>query len=210
MDALKAEAQKITVEIEEFTSRSAKEMAGLVKEISSIEDANDKMVKRARCIDAEAETLAKEKEEIKLALIENDKRLERLSHKKKEMEEMMDSEMRKLMERDAEVREILGRLSSSGPLKQEKTPVDAKIVEFLKQAVEKKEEDLTCPICLETAKPPIFMCPNSHIICDACAPKVQTCPQCREKLPSPLKRLFSFLLFLFYSLSFLFAKAPLC
>ena len=36
MDALKAEAQKITVEIEEFTSRSAKEMAGLVKEISAL------------------------------------------------------------------------------------------------------------------------------------------------------------------------------
>ena len=188
MDALKAEAQKITVEIEEFTSRSAKEMAGLVKEISSIEDANDKMVKRARCIDAEAETLAKEKEEIKLALIENDKRLERLSHKKKEMEEMMDSEMRKLMERDAEVREILSRLSSGGPLKQENTPGDAKIVEFLKQAVEKKEQDLTCPICLETAKPPIFMCPDSHIICSICAPKVRTCPECRVKLPTPLKR----------------------
>jgi len=188
MDALKAEAQKIMVEIEEFTSRSAKEMAGLVKEISSIEDVNDKMVKRARCIDAEAETLAKEKEEIKLALIENDKRLERLSHKKKEMEEMMDSEMRKLMERDAEVREILSRLSSSGPLKQENTPGDVKMVEFLKQAVEKKEEDLNCPICLETAKPPIFMCPDSHIICSICAPKVRTCPECRVRLPNPLKR----------------------
>jgi len=188
MDALKAEAQKIMVEIEEFTSRSAKEMAGLVKEISSIEDANDKMVKRARCIDAEAETLAKEKEEIKLALIENDKRLERLSHKKKEMEEMMDSEMRKLMERDAEVREILGRLSSGGPLKQENTPVDVRMVEFLKKAVQKKEEDLICPICLETAKPPIFMCQDSHIICSICAPKVRTCPECRVELPTPLKR----------------------
>ena len=147
MDALKAEAQKIMVEIEEFTSKTAKEMAGLVQEISSIEDANDKMVKRVRCIDAEAETLAKEKEEIKLALTENDKRLERLSHKKKEMEEMMDSEKRKLMERLMdEVREISSRLSSSGPQKQENTPVDAKMVEFLKQAVEKKEEDLTCPI----------------------------------------------------------------
>ena len=188
MDALKAEAQKIMVEIEEFTSKTAKEMAGLVQEISSIEDANDKMVKRVNCIDAEAETLAKEKEEIKLALIENDKRLETLSNKKKELEEMIDSEMRRLMERDAEVREILSRLSSSGPLKQENTPVDVKMAEFLKQAVKKKEEDLTCPICLETAKPPIFMCPDSHIICSACAPKVRKCPECRVRLPNPLKR----------------------
>merc|ERR1719447_1596926 len=100
----------------------------------------------------------------------------------------MESEMRKLMERDAEVREILSRLSSGRPLKQENTPVDVKMVKFLKQAVEKKEEDLTCPICLETAKPPIFMCPDSHIICSICAPKVRTCPECRVRLPNPLKR----------------------
>ena len=84
------------------------------------------------------------------------------------------------------------------------------MVRFLKEAIEKKEEDLKCPICLETAQPPIFMCPDSHIICSECAPKVQTCPQCRVRLPTPLKRLFSFLLFLFYSLSFLFTQAPLC
>merc|ERR1719462_1073108 len=101
---------------------------------------------------------------------------------------MIDSEMRRLMERDAEVREILSRLSSSGPLKQENTPFDVKMAEFLKQAVKKKEEDLTCSICLETAKPPIFMCPDSHIICSACAPKVRKCPECRVRLPNPLKR----------------------
>ena len=61
-------------------------------------------------------------------------------------------------------------------------------MELLKEAIEKKEEDLKCPICLETAKPPIFMCPDSHIICSECAPKVQTCPECRVRLPNPPKR----------------------
>ena len=46
MDALKAEAQKIAKEIEEFTSRTAKEVAALVIIISSTEDDNDKMAKR--------------------------------------------------------------------------------------------------------------------------------------------------------------------
>ena len=62
------------------------------------------------------------------------------------------------------------------------------MVRFLKEAIEKKEEDLKCPICLETAQPPIFMCPDSHIICSECAPKVQTCPECRVRLPNPPKR----------------------
>ena len=64
----------------------------------------------------------------------------------------------------------------------------AEMVKFLKETIEKKEEDLTCPICLETAMPPIFMCPDSHIICNLCAPKVHKCPECRVGLPTFLKR----------------------
>merc|ERR1719320_1180330 len=52
----------------------------------------------------------------------------------------------------------------------------------------KEQQDLKCPICLERAQPPIFMCPASHIICSACGPKVQKCPECREELPTPLWR----------------------
>ena len=58
--------------------------------------------------------MAKEKEELKLALIENEERLKRFSQKKREMEEMIDHEMRKLMDRDAEVKEILRMMSNSG------------------------------------------------------------------------------------------------
>ena len=189
MDALKAEAQKIAKEIEEFSSRTAKEVAALVTTISSLEDDNDKMAKRVTWIDAEAEALAKEKEELKLALIENEERLKRFSQKKREMEEMIDHEMRKLMDRDAEVKEILRRMSNSGQPEQETTQGENKMVEFLRGVIEKKEEDLTCPVCLEIAKPPIFTYPESHLICTACGPnKVQMCPQCRVRLPTPLKR----------------------
>ena len=142
MDALRAEAQKIAKEIEEFTSRTAKEVAALVITISNLEDDNDKMVKRVTCIDIEAGALAKEKEEIKLALIENEERLKRFSQKKREMEEMIDHEMRKLMDRDAEVKEILSRMSNSGKFKRETTQGENNMVEFLKRAIEKKEEDL--------------------------------------------------------------------
>ena len=193
MDALRAEAQKIAKEIEEFTSRTAKEVAALVTTISTLEDDNDKMLKRVTSIDAEAEALAKEKEEIKLALIENEERLKRFSQKKRGMEEMIDREMRKLMVRDAEVKGILGRMSNSGKPKQETTQGENQMIEFLRGAIEKKEEDLTCPVCLEIANPPIFTCPDSHIICTACVPKVQMCPQCRVNLPTPPKRQCSFI-----------------
>ena len=41
MEALKAEALKIQAEIEEFSSRTAKEVAVLLTEISSAEDGSD-------------------------------------------------------------------------------------------------------------------------------------------------------------------------
>ena len=167
MEALKAEEQKITIDIEEFINRRAKEGADL---------------------DAEAEALAKEKEEIKVALMENEQRLELFSLKKKLMEEDMDMEMRQLIERKAEVTMILSRLSNT-----------SKMVEFLKTSIKKKEEDLECPICLEPAKPPIFIwCQASHIICSACVPNLEECPQCRMGLTITMKRFFSEIYFFFH------------
>ena len=181
MDVLKEEEQKITLDIDEFINRRAKEGADLAKALSDIEDAKDEMHLRVRCIDAETENLAKEKEEIKVALMENEQRLELFSLKKKLMEEDMDMEMRQLIERKAEVTMILSRLSST-----------SKMVEFLKTSIKKKEEDLECPICLEPAKPPIFIwCQASHIICSACVPNLEECPQCRMGLTITMKRFFS-------------------
>jgi len=46
-------------------------------------------------------------------------------------------------------------------------------------------ESLTCPICMELMKPPvqIWMCPASHIVCEACKHQLvgQACPSCRTK-----------------------------
>ena len=190
MDALKAEAKKIEAEIEEFSRRTAKEVASLVTAISDIEDESDKMMKRERLVDAEIETLVKDKKAIKEVLNKNDKRLKELSVKKNQMDQKIDIEMKRLKDRDSEVKEILSRLSKSDTPKQANTSVDSEMVDFLKEAIKRKEEDLLCPVCLETAQIPIFTCPDSHIICSACVPKlkVQECPQCRGELPNPLRR----------------------
>jgi len=41
------------------------------------------------------------------------------------------------------------------------------------------EAELECPICLELSRPPIYQCPEGHIICSQCRPKVTRCPVCR-------------------------------
>ncbi|XP_040579181.1 E3 ubiquitin-protein ligase Siah1 [Lepeophtheirus salmonis] len=40
--------------------------------------------------------------------------------------------------------------------------------------------NLECPVCGRISLPPIMQCRNGHVTCNACRPKVQSCPVCRE------------------------------
>ena len=55
-------------------------------------------------------------------------------------------------------------------------------------AIREKEEMLTCPVCFEIAKAPIFTCLMMHLICSRCKPRVATCPECRERYREPPMR----------------------
>ena len=60
---------------------------------------------------------------------------------------------------------------------------------FLVKTIEKKKEDLTCPVCLETATAPIYMiCQQMHFICSDCQPRLTSCPECREAYQGPPRR----------------------
>merc|ERR1711962_301970 len=41
------------------------------------------------------------------------------------------------------------------------------------------KSELECPICFDISRPPIYQCPEGHIICSQCRPKVTRCPVCR-------------------------------
>ena len=41
------------------------------------------------------------------------------------------------------------------------------------------ESELECPICFELSRPPVYQCPEGHIICGNCRPRVSRCPVCR-------------------------------
>ena len=45
-------------------------------------------------------------------------------------------------------------------------------LDLLEEQIKKKESDLECPVCLETAQIPIYMCNEQHIICQHCLEKV--------------------------------------
>ncbi|XP_023232614.1 E3 ubiquitin-protein ligase SIAH2-like [Centruroides sculpturatus] len=41
---------------------------------------------------------------------------------------------------------------------------------------------LSCPICYELVKTPVYQCTNGHIVCSKCRPQITTCHTCRETL----------------------------
>ena len=60
--------------------------------------------------------------------------------------------------------------------------------DFLEKSIAAKVVSLECPVCLTTAKPPIFSCHKMHHICEGCFDKLDEasgaygsarCPVCR-------------------------------
>ena len=182
MEALKAEARKIQEEVEEVCNQAADHAVDLMFEDRGLEYEAQELIKRDMWLEEEIELIANEREAINLALVENRKRSQNLAGEKEEMDQMVDEKLTKLRKRKAEMKEILDHIRFGELSKQ--------AVGIWQRSIEKKEEDLRCPVCLEVAKTPIYTCPDSHIICSACAtiPELKKCPECREDLPTPLKR----------------------
>ena len=65
---------------------------------------------------------------------------------------------------------------------------NSNLIIFLTKSIEEKEAALACPVCLETAAAPIFMCQQQHLICSSCQPRVTSCPECREAYQVPPRR----------------------
>jgi len=47
------------------------------------------------------------------------------------------------------------------------------------------EAELECPVCLEISRPPIYQCPEGHLICSACKPLLKACCLCEAKFTDP-------------------------
>ena len=75
-----------------------------------------------------------------------------------------------------------------GLLELEPRDENKKVIDFMVKSIEEKEAELVCPVCLETAEAPIFMCSQQHLICSSCQPRLTSCPECREAYQGPPRR----------------------
>jgi len=68
--------------------------------------------------------------------------------------------------------------------KKKSAPVDDSdqsdpFISHLDKQIAQKKEELECPVCFSVCKPPILRCPEFHLVCSECWPRMSVCGECR-------------------------------
>jgi len=85
------------------------------------------------------------------------------------------------------VRSLEASLQESAELQSTVRSLEAslqELISLLDNQIREKLEALECPVCLCPASAPIYACPESHIICSNCLPRLAQCGVCRVDLRS--------------------------
>ena len=63
------------------------------------------------------------------------------------------------------------------------------LVALIEGQISEMEEELECPVCFEVSDTaPIFKCPEDHLMCRSCRPRLSVCPLCRAQLGHKYQR----------------------
>ena len=63
------------------------------------------------------------------------------------------------------------------------------LLALIEGQISEMEEELECPVCFEVSDTaPIFKCPEDHLMCRSCRPRLSVCPLCRAQLGHKYQR----------------------
>jgi len=189
--------QKLLQENRLSLEEKSSDVKNLLVELEEAENDNilhqkkiDQMDLEIADLEAKLGSIKKDKVVVKNKVELNNERIQNLTEKKLRLDEHIDMEIQRTTEKAKTIEteisemeeEIVQNLKQTLELydSKEKSSIapdsSQKLLNFL---IEKKEKELECPVCLVTATVPIYSCPESHLICSTCRPKVTDCPECR-------------------------------
>jgi len=176
----------------EKTSAALKfQLEPIVKEIELDGKKIKKLERKQNYLEGMCETniekIQKEKEAVALEIISIQ---DQIKSNIVDMEKLKKSDLKEGPESPVIIAEVNSStyLNQVSDLSLKKPNPNKEMVNFLKTIIEEKERSLECPVCYETAKIPIYMCSESHLICFTCKLKMNDCPVCRKKYPEELIR----------------------
>jgi len=141
------------------------------KDVTESKKLTARMRKSCETKQSQIEKLTEEVEHDKMSM-ENE--LERTNL----LEDRLEKQQRKLNEEKERLGEVERRMRavvaapSFGSLELQK----------VEERIAAKVAELECPMCLTTCSPPIYTCPNQHLVCSTCRPHLTTCPECIVEL----------------------------
>ena len=176
--------------------RSA-EVQNLVFMIEKSQDEKIKKLSEVDKFDKELSELEKKMAELKLEkaryleeIKKDDERIKECEYIKSKVEDNFENELKMAKEKEKNIKkEILDlesklqetnmRIESLPKTNQPFYDPNEEFLKFIDKQINEKEKELECPVCLDIACSPIFMCSEQHLICSTCRPKLSNCPECR-------------------------------
>eukprot|EP00092_Neocalanus_flemingeri_P106609 GFUD01136794.1.p1 GENE.GFUD01136794.1~~GFUD01136794.1.p1 ORF type:complete len:158 (-),score=45.91 GFUD01136794.1:33-506(-) len=58
-------------------------------------------------------------------------------------------------------------------------PESDPFLSHLEKQISQKTRELECPVCFVVCQPPILRCPEFHLVCGECWPRMRVCGECR-------------------------------
>ena len=98
-----------------------------------------------------------------------------------DMEQVTSSHQEKLEVLKEELKDLENKCSQYSVLRPKKVE-ESSLPESERSEI---ESELECPVCLEISRPPIYQCPEGHLICSSCKPLLKACCQCDTKFTDP-------------------------
>ena len=86
---------------------------------------------------------------------------------------------KEILDLESKLQETNMRIESLPKTNQPFYDPNEEFLKFIDKQISEKEKELECPVCLDIACSPIFMCSEQHLICSTCRPKLSNCPECR-------------------------------
>ena len=177
-------------ELEKYVDKHAAKMTSILSHIEK-EETNIKFLKeKISENEKKINSLEEENEQLSFKSEQSTFMLSNLQAEKIDLEKDSDKEVFLLQTKIRSLELQLSQISGGKHISvnEDQGSFNNELLEYLEGALKQKEEELECPVCLETAEVPIFMCNDSHLVCNICLEKLQTCPECRKKYPRNPKR----------------------
>jgi len=196
--------------VEDLIDKKAVEMKNLILLIDKSRDEKNRKMKGVAQIEKDLSELELRMKELNLekrdllgACDREDEKLQKYECKRLKLEEYIENELKKNKEREIDIEVTIqdletklndmknsrdnhqNQVSTNRP---QPVELNKELLDFIDNQISEKEKELECPVCLEVAESPIFMCSELHLICCNCRPKVKACPECRIEYEGKPKR----------------------